>query len=125
MKPSQPREMTCTVGTEFEGLDKGCQRVELHDRSQCSFRYLTKRIDDRRGVHPKGDEDTEEVHQITVLGGKRRDDETQTECYSLQRQHNNGEEKEISVRLQVSTFEDKEQVHEDERSELDRETEES
>ena len=120
-----PREMAGTVGTVFEGLDEGSERVELHDGAQATFGYLAERIDDRRSVHPEGDEDAEEIDEVAVLGGKRRDDESQAQRDALQRQHDDREEAEVPVGMQVRSFDRKEDIDEDEGSELDGEAEEA
>ena len=87
-------------------------------------RDITERINDRRCVHPEGNEDTEEIGQVTILGGQGRDDESQTQRQTLNHQNQHGEQEEIPVRTQVYPFEDKEQIHDHERTELEREAEE-
>ena len=91
---------------------------------ECGVRDRTERINDRRSVHPEGNEDTEEIGQVTILGGQGRDDESQTQRQTLDHQNKHREQKEVPVRTQVYPFEDKEQIHDHERTELERETEE-
>ena len=84
---------------------------------------ITKRIDDRRSVHPERNEDTEEIRQVAVFGGKRRNNESEAQRQALDHKDEHREEKQIPVRMQRYPAEDKEQIDDNKRTELQRETE--
>ena len=117
-----PRELTCAVGSVFEGLDDGCHRVEQHDLMQRRIGHITQGIDDRRSVHPEGDKDAEEVRQVTVFGRERRDDQSETQGEALNQEYEHREKEQVPVGVQVHSFEHKEEINDDEGQELQRET---
>ena len=119
-----PRELSRSVSAIFESLDDSRHRVKEHDLMECGVRDITERINDRRCVHPERYEDTEEIGQVTILGSQGRDDESQAQRQTLNHQNQHREQKEVPVRTQVYSFEDKEQIHDHEGTELERETEE-
>ena len=84
---------------------------------------VTQRIDDRRRVHPEGDKHAEEVREVAVFGRKRRDDQSEAQGEALDQKEEHREEEDIPVRVQVHTFEYKEEIDDDEGRELKREAE--
>ena len=86
-----PRELSGSVSTVFEGLDDSCHRVEQHDLMQRRIRHVTQRINDRRRIHPEGNEHAEEIYQVTILGRQRRDDQAQAQGQALNHQHQDRE----------------------------------
>ena len=75
---SGPRELAGTIGSVFESLDNSRHRVKKHDPMECRVSDIAKGIDDRRSVHPEGDKDAEEINQILIFGGERRNDESKS-----------------------------------------------
>ena len=124
IRECEPTELAGTVGTIFEGLDERCHRVEEHDTMERRIGDLAERIDDRRSVHPEGDEDTEEIGQVTVFGRQGRDDESESERQDLNGHQHHREEQQIPRRLQAHPFDHKEDIDADESKELQREAEE-
>ena len=118
-----PTELTGTESSVFEGLDDGCHGVEKHDLVQRRISDITERIDNRCGVHPERNKDAEEIRQITVFGGQRRDNESESQGYALDECYQHREKEDIPVRAQMNTLENKEQIDDDKRTELQRETE--
>ena len=120
----RPTELTCTISSVLERLDDRRHRVERHDTMQRGISDITERIDNRRCVHPEADEDTEEIDQVAVLGGHRRDDKAQAHCQAGHHQHQDREEQEVPVRHQMDTLDQgKEEIDQHEHTELDREAE--
>ena len=89
---------------------------------QRRIRDITERIDDRRSVHPEGDKHAEEVRQIAVFGRERRDDQSETQGEALNQEYEHREKEQVPVGVQIHTFEDKEEIDDDEGRELQRET---
>ena len=118
-----PRELSGSVGAVFEGLNDGRHGVEEHDTMQRRIRDITERIDDRRSVHPKRYKDTEEVRQVAVFGRERRDDQSETQGEALDQKEEHREEEDVPVRVQVHSFEHKEEIDDNKGRELQREAE--
>ena len=91
---------------------------------QRLVRDITQGIDNRRGVHPERDEDTEEINQVAVFGGQGGDNQSQAQRQALHNENDDGEEEQIPVRAEVHAFEDKEDIDDDKRAQLQREAEE-
>ena len=119
-----PGELSGSVSTELKGLDDRGHGIEEHDTMERGVGDITERIDDRGGVHPEGDKDREEVREVLVLRRERGDDESESECEGLDHEYKHREEEQIGVRTEVHAPEDKEEVDDDEGSQLEREAEE-
>ena len=90
---------------------------------QRRVRHVTQRIDDRCSIHPKGHEDREEIRQVAVFGGERRDDQPQPESQQLNHHQQHGEKKQVPVGAQMYAFAYEKQIDEHECTELQREAE--
>lgn len=118
-----PREFSGSVSSVFEGLDDSGHRVEKHDFMQGRISDVAERINNRRSIHPEGYQCAEDIGQIAVFGSQRRDDESESQGQALNKEKKDGEEQQIPRRVQVHASKDKEQINDDERAELERETE--
>ena len=68
----------------FEGLDDRRHGIEAHDGGQIKThhllsRYLTQRIDDRRGVHPQRHKEGEQDLKVTILSRHRGDNNAEAQ----------------------------------------------
>ena len=114
-----PRELSDTVSPVLEGLYQCSHGVQKHDLMQSRVFNITERIDNRRGVHPQRDEDAEEIDQVAVFGSQRRDDKPQAQRQALHDENDDREEQQVPVRAEMHAFEDKEDIDDDKRAQLD------
>ena len=76
----------------LEGLNDGRHGIEAHERSQIETQdllpsHLAQGIDDRRSVHPQGDEEGKQDLQVAVLSRHRGDDDAETQGETRQHYH--------------------------------------
>lgn len=75
VEKAAPVEGATTHAAVFEGLEDGGEGVESDDVSVLAG-GCTQRVDDGGGVHEKRHSETNQLAQVAVLGGHRRDNHT-------------------------------------------------
>ena len=117
----RPGEGADAEDAVLEGLDDRRDGIRQHDHPDLVAGDRAERVDDRRGVHPKLDEEGEQICQITVLGRERTEHEPESEPEPGQQKDQNGRQQDDGVRAdrcvrneQVVEIDGEEEQHLDE-----------
>ncbi len=102
---TSPRELPYPESSILECLNDGSQRIQAHHLIERRILDGAQRIDHWRGVHPKRHEHWEEVPEILILSGHRRDDEPQAKGGRSKQHHKHWEKQQIPVRMDVDADE--------------------
>lgn len=119
-----PVEGSTTHAAVLEGLENRGEGVEGDDVSVLAG-GCAQRVDDGGGVHEELDAEANKLAQVTILGGHRRDDHAPRHGVESNEEHQEGEEDNGPIDMQVGTGVEIVDVDDDEQAQLDKHLDES
>ncbi len=96
----EPGELTLPEQRILDSLHDGRDGVERHSQVQFGVGDHTQRIDDRRDIHPEGDDFGEHHLQVAVLGGHGRENHSKTHRHQRQKHYQQREKHDMPVQRQ-------------------------